>query len=261
MPIYEKTLFTEINKEEIAIKRIVEFEPTEGYYFANSFGKDSGVVRHLLKKAGLLDRCECVYNWTTVDPPELLQFGKENCPETLISKPEMTMWQLIVKKRMPPTRLVRYCCEYLKERGGSGRLVVTGIRAKESFKRSKRKMLETCFRNKKKRYFNPIIDWTEQEVWEYTHREKIPYCRLYDEGFKRLGCIGCPMAGKNGQRKQFKRYPKHKAAYIRSFQSMVDSRIKDGLETQWETGQEVFDWWLKNNRKPEKDQMLMGFCN
>ena len=68
------------------------------------------------------------------------------------------MWQLIPEKRMPPTRMVRYCCQYLKEGGGKNRFVVTGVRHAESAKRVKRQMVEACNVHKGKRYIHPIID-------------------------------------------------------------------------------------------------------
>jgi phosphoadenosine phosphosulfate reductase len=92
---------------------------------------------------------------------------------------------------------------------------------------------------------HPIIDWTEKDVWEYIDERKLPYPSLYEEeGIGRIGCIGCPMAGSKGQANSFERWPKYKGAYIRAFQRMVDKRKRDGLKTAWNTGQEVFDWWL-----------------
>lgn len=256
--LMRKDLFGEIDLEELAIMRLQEFEPAEGYYFANSFGKDSGVVRHLMQKAGVLDRATVEYNWTTVDPPELLQHGRKHCPETAVILPERTMWQLIPAKRMPPTRIVRYCCQVLKEGGGAGRVVATGVRWAESYKRSKRRMVEFCNRDASKKYLHPIIEWTEDDVWRYTRQEGIPYCGLYDEGFKRLGCIGCPMQGPEGMKRDFSRWPKHHAAYIRSFQRMVDERKRDGLETQWNTGEEVMLWWLaKRAHQGDPDQTVL----
>jgi len=237
-----RDLFGNKDIEKTALDRLKEFEPEEGYYFANSGGKDSGVVRYLLIKAGV--KFDAHYHWTTVDPPELLKHIRKHHPETKIDRPPLTMWELIAKKRMPPTRLVRYCCEVLKEGGGSGRRVVTGIRWEESPKRAKRQMVEVCQKSKTKTFLHPIIDWTEREVWEYTRREKIAYCSLYDEGFKRLGCIGCPMAGKRGMEREFARWPKYKDAYLRAFQRCLDDRQKDDLLTQWTSAEAMMNWWI-----------------
>lgn len=150
--------------------------------------------------------------------------------EKLAGKP-ITMWNLIPEKMMPPTRIARYCCEKLKESGGDGRMTVTGVRWAESDNRKKnqglvtihkkvseentpegfrrspkhgtlilvndndesRRMVEQCFR-RHTTTVNPIIDWKDSDVWEFIHAESIPYCELYNEGFTRLGCIGCPLA-------------------------------------------------------------------
>ena len=72
---------------------------------------------------------------------------------------------------------------------------MTGIRWAESNKsRSTANHVETCFQDRSgKRYFSPIIDWTDADVWAFIHKEvAIPYCTLYDEGFPRHGCILCP---------------------------------------------------------------------
>jgi phosphoadenosine phosphosulfate reductase len=49
-----------------------------------------------------------------------------------------TMWNLIPAKRMPPTRLARYCCAVLKETGTPNRMAALGVRAAESPKRQGR---------------------------------------------------------------------------------------------------------------------------
>lgn len=252
-------LFTGKSKTETAIDRLQAFCPPEGYYVAFSGGKDSIVILDLVKRSGC--KYDAHYSLTTVDPPELVKFIK-TFSEVEISYPETTMWKLIVKKRMPPTRIVRYCCEYFKERGGTDRTVVTGVRWAESSRRSKRRMVETCYRDSHKHYVHPIIDWNDEDVWQYIKSNNLKYCSLYDEGFKRLGCIGCPMAGKNGMEKEFARWPKYKNAYIRAFDRCVKKRIADGLTTngaKWTTGQEMFDWWMKNTTKTKDTDQTVIF--
>ena len=260
------------DKVNRAIDRLRTFEPPEGYYLAFSGGKDSQCIYHLAKEAGV--KFDAHYSLTTVDPPELIYFIRDNYPDVIVEKPELSMWRLIEKKRMPPTRMVRYCCDVLKEGGGIGRVVITGVRWAESSKRKNRdvieiiasrkkdkiklnsdndedrRMFETCI-TKSKRIVNPIVDWEDSDVWGYIKSRKLKYCRLYDEGFHRLGCVGCPMAGQAGRERDFKRWPKYKLNYIKAFQRMVDKRIEDGLETKWTTGQEVFDWWMEYTKIPD----------
>ena len=120
-------------KEKNAIKYLKLFEPsTEPYYLCYSGGKDSDVILALAKLAGV--NFEAVHNLTTVDAPETIQYIKSQT-EIRIAKPNTTMWRLIVKNRIPPTRIARYCCKELKERGGRFRKKITGVRWAESIRR------------------------------------------------------------------------------------------------------------------------------
>ncbi|WP_207642629.1 phosphoadenosine phosphosulfate reductase family protein [Ruminiclostridium josui] len=144
--LVEQTLFGVRDKVKIAIDRLQAFEPPEGYYLAFSGGKDSQCIYHLAKEAGV--KFDAHYHLTTVDPPELIYFIKEYYPDVITDKPETTMWNLI-KKRGLPTRQKRFCCQVLKEGGGEGRIVVTGVRWAESTSRkNNRGVTEVIGKNK-----------------------------------------------------------------------------------------------------------------
>lgn len=267
-----------LDKVETAIKRIQTFEPPEGYYLAFSGGKDSVVVKKLMDMAGV--KYDAHYNITSVDPPELVQFvktfpdvsrdhqyWKEDGMFHKAGDP-ITMWNLIPAREMPPTRLIRFCCQYLKEDTAYNRFVVTGVRHAESSKRKNRggvelsetdnksakresydpdnpdqELIHLCMM-RKQRVLNPIIDWEDDEVWEFIREYNVPYCKLYDEGYKRLGCIGCPMGGPKLQNQQFERWPKYKKAYIKAFDRMLKEREARGLDTHtWKTGEDVMKMW------------------
>ena len=203
--------------------------------------------------------------------------------ERLAGKP-ITMWNLIPEKVMPPSRHRRYCCAMLKESGGDGRVTVTGVRWAESKARKEnqgivtimsktaqgelsgdgfqstkrggvvlvndndenRRMVEQCYR-RHKTTLNPIIDWSDAEVWEFIKSERIPYCSLYDEGFDRIGCIGCPLVNTKPREAEFNRWPKYRQAYIRAFDMMLRERERRGLETRaWQTAIDVYNWWMRN---------------
>ena len=290
LALIEYTLDGKRDKVKIAIERIKSFDPlTTGfmdtpYYVAYSGGKDSDAVRILFELAGA--RYDLVHNHTTVDAPETVYYTR-SIPKIQISYPDISMWALIVKKRMPPTRLARYCCEYLKERGGEGRFVVTGVRWKESASRAKRrgsveamksgrdnnrlilnadndehrKQIESCI-TKNKFILNPIVDWTDDEVWELLHAHGCNSNPLYECGFKRVGCIGCPMAGRKGMMKGFELYPKYKAAYIRAFDKMLKKRDADGLHASgWKTAEDVFNWWISDTKREKVDPQQVSILD
>lgn len=282
------------SKIQASIERLKAFEPADGYLLAFSGGKDSVVLKALADLANV--KYEAQYNVTGIDPPELVRFIKKYHPDVNWSIPRypdgkrVTMWNLIRKKQYPPTRIQRYCCEYLKEVAGKGRKVLTGVRWAESGNRAKnhgavtlpdarpkeapdgfektprggiilnndndeaRRMLETCYA-KQKVMVNPIVDWTDEDVWEFIHSRNIPYCELYDQGWKRLGCIGCPMAGKFRKR-ELDAYPRYKALWIKAFDDMQQIRKASGKKMLLEdkldnpTGKDVFDWWTEEKELP-----------
>lgn len=255
MALREITLFDKTDRIRTAIDRIKFHEPDDGYYLAFSGGKDSIVLKKLVIMSGV--KYDIHFNLTTVDPPELIKYIKEYHPDVQIHRPELSMWQLIVKKRIPPTRLIRYCCEKLKETGGHDRRILTGIRWQESYKRKKRRMVEVCFKDKTRTFVNPIIDWSEDDIWSFIKYFKMDYCTLYDEGFKRIGCVLCPMSGKKGMLIDAARWPKIAESYKRAFSRCIEKRKADGLATDWNTREELYTWWIYNKKRGDPDQSVL----
>lgn len=249
-----------------------------------SGGKDSDVLLHLAGAAGI--PYEVLHSLTTADAPETvrhvldtfrrLELAGVKCDVDTHKQPDgtnITMWNLIPRKLMPPTRLMRYCCSELKDGGAKGRWIATGVRWEESTKRKNRgtlevlasdktkrltlmndndearTMLENC-KLKGKRVINPIIDWKDADIWGYADAEKICMNPMYKCGWKRVGCIGCPLAAKGARRKEFARYPKIKAAYIRAFDRMLAERRKRGLTGTWKTGVDVYHAWMEDGVLP-----------
>ena len=286
-------------KERQAIERLKAFEPKEGepYYLCYSGGKDSDVIRILAQLAGV--QHEIHHNLTTVDAPETVQSIK-GIPGVIIDKARYadgtpkTMWNLLPKKKSPPTRIVRWCCSELKEVGGKGRLKITGVRWSESVARASRsgvvniigkpkttqkylqennidfyvnklggvvlnldnsgsrRAVEHCYRTTTT-MVNPIIDWTDSDVWDFLKHYGCEGNPLYQCGEKRIGCIGCPLSQQKNMIRDFKRYPKYKANYIAAFERMLAERRRLGMETTWKDGVDVMAWWLGEDR----DQMTI----
>lgn len=220
------------------IENLRAFEPPEGYYVAFSGGKDSCVILDLVKKSGV--KYDAHFNFTSVDPPELVKFIKEHHPDVEIHRPEKTMFQLIEKKGFP-SLWRRWCCALLKERGGTGRVVVTGIRKQESAKRAKRKSKEVSKTDKTKLFCHIIFDWKTKDVWGYIKSNNLPYCCLYDDGWERIGCLFCPMSKPKEYLMQKHKYPNVVKAYINSIQKCVDGKPSKHFGTD---AQMFFDWWI-----------------
>lgn len=190
------------------------------------------------------------------------------------------------KRALPSRRLRFCCAELKEGQSGKNRLVITGVRWSESVRRKNdhglvdlgkgkkpaqigdevgapyqttdkgyiilnidndesRRMVELCMRTSR-RLLNPIIDWQEEDVWEFLNDvAKVPHCSLYDEGFTRLGCIGCPLAGRDKQRRDFKRWPKYKRAYISAIKRLLQRgrpyKMHDGA-TSTNAEAIVCDW-------------------
>lgn len=271
-------------KERVAVERLKAFEPeTEPYHLCYSGGKDSDVIRILAQLAGV--KHEIHHNLTSVDAPETIRYIK-SIPDVIIDIPHdrngrISMWSLIVKKGIPPTRFARYCCAELKETGGKGRMMITGVRSAESVNRAKkagmikiigkpktvqktaenfgaeyenktgvlvmnmdnasnRRLVEHCYRTTAT-MINPIIDWTDDDVWEFLRHYGCQANPLYQCGQKRIGCIGCPMQSFKNMQSDFEKYPKYKEMYIKTFDRML--KAHPDKYYSWKTGIDVFDWW------------------
>lgn len=238
-PVDQRTLN---EKVAASIDRLQSFCPPEGYYLAFSGGKDSVVLYRLAEMAGV--KFDAHFNLTSVDPPEVIAFTKKYFPAVSLDKPEKSMWKLIEAHLILPLRRTRFCCEHLKERGGTGRCVLTGVRWQESAARSSRRMIESCMRDPSKRYVHPIIDWKSADIWGFIRAENVPYCCLYDEGFKRIGCIGCPNAGKQVLR-QFERWPVYRRLYLAAAAAVVRRKRERPHLKQYASGRVLFNHWLE----------------
>lgn len=248
-PSYQDTSLVEhslFGTEDIVDKAIRELQAVakhSSFCLRFSGGKDSVAVKHLLDLAKV-PYC-AKFSQTSVDPPELLKFVREEHPDVEAERPRISMFQLIIKKGFPPTRLCRYCCQEFKERNVCGRganlLTLTGVRKAESPKRKSRSKYETCQMDKGVEFYHPIIHWTDEQVWDFIHAEHIPYCSLYDEeGIDRIGCVGCPLASAKKIEAEFRRWPQFEKAYLWAFEKMLEGRSFD----KWKTKYDVMDWYI-----------------
>ena len=124
---------------------------------------------------------------------------------------------------------------------------------------STRRVVENCYRTLKT-LVNPIADFTDEDVWEFIIKYDLTYCELYDEGWKRLGCVGCPMGNFASQRREFERWPQYRKMYVQAFQEMLDVRIAEGKTHHnrlWTDGEGIMRWWIGYDQKNNPDQITI----
>lgn len=279
-----------------------------------SGGKDSDVLVQLAIECLEPSQFEIMNSHTSVDAPQTVYYIRERFAEwgkmgikCIVNIPrykdgtQKTMWNLIVKKQIPPTRLQRYCCKELKETSTPNRFVATGVREAESVNRQGRDSFSVLVQKKSDAKFydfnhvqdvfnasererertgskpndadvydclfienakkkkdlmcSPIYKWLDSDVWDYIHDRKMPHNPLYDMGFKRVGCIGCPMSTRKAQ--ELERFPKFKVAFKNAFKRMLEERKKAGKidRRQWENADSVYAWWIEDKQIP--GQMML----
>ena len=239
----------------------LRLDPENGFYLAFSGGKDSQALYHIAQMAGV--KFKAHMNLTSVDPPEVIRFVRRQYPDVELIKPKMSIYEMAKKKHILPTRTLRWCCAEYKEFSGSGKVTLIGIRKQESTRRAKRNEVEldkhkfsgtfdqweeheeamvTCVRGKDKILVSPIIYWTERDVWQFLNDVvKVPHCKLYDEGYKRIGCILCPMSNYKQKVKDMRRFPHAKRNWIKAIQWLIDNGYINHNFSDAEFG---FNWWI-----------------
>lgn len=219
-----------------------------------SGGKDSIVAKWLFDQAGV--EYECRFSRTSVDPPELLTFIHTYYPDVIEERNRTTMFKMIVEKGFPPTRVCRYCCQEFKERNTCPKnaITVTGVRNAESKKRSERHKIEMCLAFRGVTLYHPIIKWTEEQVWKVILDNHLPYPVLYDEGFDRIGCVGCPLTSWRKIKREFERWINFERAYLWAFERMLEGRNFD----RWKTKYDVMEWYIYGVREKYKALEVEG---
>lgn len=113
-------------------------------------------------------------------------------------------------------------------------------------KRSDRAIYEPYTKDKKTIFLNPIAYWKDKTVWDYIHKFNLPYCSLYDEGFERIGCVMCPLAGEQQMELEAKRWPKYYNAYLRAINRGLNRAKERGRKSLVSglTAEETMRWWI-----------------
>lgn len=254
-----------------AEKLALRYDPTDGFFLAFSGGKDSQCLYHITKIAGV--KFKAHMSLTSIDPPEVVRFVKHQYPDVVRHAPKESIYTSAARHKSLPSRTVRWCCAEFKETAGAGKVTLIGIRATESYKRSLRTEVSTrtrkfsgdygqfeqwqakinedefsadkenevrCISGKDSLLVAPILQWTDGDVWTFLKSMGIPHCKLYDEGFRRIGCILCPMSQAKQKRREIKLYPHVKRNWIKTIEKIKAS--KQGTLYSL-PAEDIFEWW------------------
>lgn len=238
----------------------LRMNPEEGYFLGFSGGKDSQVVYHLCKLAGV--RFEPYYSVTGIDTPETIHFIRENYPDVEFIHHKQNFFQLVEEKGLP-TIMRRYCCERLKEHFGAGQCVLTGVRAEESKKRASYAAIEVfsrrkehqnqprkrdedwltqeehqCIKGQDKIMIRPILNWTTEDVFQFLLMVGAKINPTYAK-HRRVGCMFCPFAPKDEIEYFETIYPKYRKRLLIAIERWGAKNGYYGLNS----AEEVLQWW------------------
>ena len=247
--------------ERKAILLLQTHEPKDRpYWGCFSGGKDSVVIKELAKRAGV--NVEWHYNVTTIDPPELVRFIRREHPDVVFERPEKSFFKAMPIRGIP-MRIGRWCCDEYKERKiyTQDTRLIMGVRADESPRRKAWKQVSR-HQTTKAVVILPILFWKEGQLWEYIRQNCIAYCCLYDEGFKRLGCVGCPMTSSQKRRVEFGRWPQYERLWKKGFKEYWENKTgkldRNGNlwfgDRNFSNWQEMWNWWLNDEPLPHEDE-------
>ena len=227
-----------------SIDFIREHEPPEGYFVGFSGGKDSIVTMELCRMSGI--KFQAYMSVTGIDPPEIYSFVKAAYPEVIWKYPKMSFWEGI-KRKGPPYRIARWCCDVLKKNPTKDVSLthrIMGIRGEESSRRANRPRIDVF--NKKQTIYKPIFNWLEWQVWEFIEANHLSYPSLYDEGFDRIGCVVCPFLTARKKAIARDRWP----SVYRVFEKVVTGWFYEKQKTKesnkYKTSEELIAHWYSD---------------
>ena len=121
----------------------------------------------------------------------------------------------------------------------------------------------TLAKENKDMIVNPIYHFTEDDIWRYARENEIEMNPLYQMGYRRVGCVGCPMATTKMREREFADFKGFRENYIKAFDRMLIARRRSGKDDhkggyhEWNTGKDVYEWWMEYYKQFPKGQMTM----
>lgn len=209
-----------------AARHLLRSLPTQTPVLAFSGGKDSTVLAHLCRSAGL--RPQLIYHVTTIDPPEVVRFAR--AAGAWFDHPGSNYARLIAVHGLP-TMWRRWCCRIFKHGRTFADVTLLGVRAAESYRRrqSWKSELQPTARGL---LVLPLLFWEDTHVWQYINDNRLPLCELYAQGYARVGCIGCPLV-RGSRLRDFPRWPKFAAQVQSGYAQMVERNHVPNPSDYW----------------------------
>lgn len=245
------------------IAKVMNFDVCLGF----SGGKDSQVVYDLCLRAGI--EFKAYFNHS-FENSLTLKFIKEHYPDVIKRRDHKFGFIENIWKNhggLLPTVQIAYCCEDYKHNPKYvDECSIVGVRKAESIKRKERTAFEaknktTLKKNKKlvDNYFEencqsigtasiiqlkPIIDWSDEDVWNYIRKYNLPINPEYKNGRKRIGCRVCP-----------------KASFTSNALSLIESpKLIDAFIKARQKGSLEIDWIITNENKDYSDDKCFYIC-
>lgn len=182
----------------------------ENIVFGTSLGAEDQVITYLLKESGLdfeiftldtgrlfpetydlIDRTNSRYKIKIKT-----MFPESQEVETMVNKDGINLIYKSIELR-------KHCCQIRKlnplKRALEGKEAwFTGLRKSQSITRADMQIVEWD-QNSEMFKVNPLIDWSEEDVWNFINEKKIPYNTLHDKGYPSIGCQPCTRAIEKGE--------------------------------------------------------------
>lgn len=319
---FQKKILHSVDLIRKAEKLALAYDPVDGYFNTFSGGKDSQCLYHIVKMAGVrfkthmnltsIDPPEVIRFVRTEYPDVVLQKPKDSIFNLAVKGGQLPTkrirWccaeyketagagkvTLIGIRHSESVKRARRKEVEISNKKYSGDLEgLAEYRKQRNAKRKPRKGTFSiinvtgereigCIHGKESLLISPIIDWTESDVWRFLNTLGIKHCCLYDEGWKRIGCICCPMSTVVHKREEEKRWPHVKRGWIRAIKKIREKAmsspgaavrwLKDdaqftppekpltaaqqafynagnwgGVKTEDEIAENIYDWWTSGN--------------
>ncbi len=145
-----------------ALPIALRYDSENGFFVGFSGGKDSQALIHIMQLADV--PFHAYFSPSSIDPPENIRFIRKYYPEVEFTKIEQNIFNKFKELKVLPTKRIRWCCAFYKERNGEGKVVCTGVRRSESVKRSKRNEIEVTGRKFSSSDIDEFEQWAEKRI-------------------------------------------------------------------------------------------------